>query len=79
MAGGESAAAWGKEYGLLKAESVKASTYRTNYQERLESLPDKPLTEELLIKHIQGRSKLNTKGRRDDCIAFPTMYRAIRK
>ncbi|MBD1914605.1 MULTISPECIES: hypothetical protein [Cyanophyceae] len=44
-AGGKSAAAWDKEYGAVKAESVKTSTYRTNYQERLESLPDKPLTE----------------------------------
>jgi integrase len=68
--GGKSAADWGKEYAAVKVSTVKASTYRTNYQERLESLPDKPLTEELLLTHVQQRSKINTKGRRDDCIAF---------
>ncbi|MFQ4136704.1 hypothetical protein PGN35_010320 [Nodosilinea sp. PGN35] len=67
---GKSAADWGKEYAAVKVATVQPSTYRTNYQERLESLPDKPLTEELLLSHVQQRSKINTKGRRDDCIAF---------
>ena len=43
VAGEKTAADWGKEFGKLKASTVKESSYQANYDEPLRSLPDKPL------------------------------------
>jgi hypothetical protein len=37
---------WAKEFGTIKAGTIKASSYESNYREPLDSLPAKPLTEE---------------------------------
>ncbi|MBE7384456.1 MAG: hypothetical protein F6J95_023955 [Leptolyngbya sp. SIO1E4] len=68
--GEKTADAWGKEFGTIKAGTVQASSYSANYEEPLDSLPNKPLTEELLITHILSRSKPSTWKRKNDCMVF---------
>jgi integrase len=67
---GKTAADWGKEFGAIKAATIKASSYQSNYEEPLTSLPDKPLTEELLVAHILSRSPANSWNRKNDCMVF---------
>lgn len=67
---GKTAANWGKEFGALKGGSVTPTSYESNYREPLESLPVKPLTEDLLIAHILKRSQPNTWKRNNDCMVF---------
>ena len=69
-AGGRSAVDWAKEFGEVKAANVKETSYRANYDEPLRSLPDKPLTEELLRAHILSRGEPNTWTRKNDCMVF---------
>ncbi len=68
--GGKTAADWAKEFGVIKAGTFKPSSYESNYREPLDSLPTKPLTEELLIAHILGRSQPSTWTRNNDCMVF---------
>ncbi|MEO0985976.1 MAG: hypothetical protein AAFY20_10540 [Cyanobacteria bacterium J06639_14] len=68
--GGKTAADWGQELGTIKAGTVKSSSYHANYEEPLGSLPDKPLTEEMLIAHILTRSEPNSWARKNDCMVF---------
>ncbi|PSN16262.1 hypothetical protein C7293_03385 [filamentous cyanobacterium CCT1] len=68
--GGKTAADWAREFGTLKAGTVQPSSYKSNYQEPLASLPTKPLTEELLVAHILGRSQPSTWTRNNDCMVF---------
>jgi hypothetical protein len=43
--------AWAKEFGTIKAGTIKASSYESNYSKPLSSLPAKLLTKEFLITH----------------------------
>ncbi len=51
----KTAADWAKEFGAIKAGTIQASSYESNYRDPLGSLPNQPLTEALLIAHILGR------------------------
>lgn len=68
--GGKTAADWGREFGAIKAGSIKPQSYHANYEEPLASLPDKPLSEEMLIAHVLTRSKPDSWGRKNDCMVF---------
>ena len=68
--GEKKAADWGQEFGTIKAGTVKASSYHANYEEPLASLPEKVLTEEMLIAHILSRSEPNSWARKNDCMVF---------
>ncbi len=57
---GKSATEWAKEFGVVKAASILKSSYRANYHWPLQSLPNKPLTEEMLREHILNKSDPNT-------------------
>ena len=67
---GKTAADWAKEFGVIKAGTIKASSFRADYEKPLASLPAKALTEDLLISHILGRSSPNTRKRKNDCTVF---------
>lgn len=64
------AADWGQDLRKIKVSSIKPVSYESNYREPLESLPDKPLTEDLLVAHILGRSRPDTWTRNNDCMVF---------
>jgi hypothetical protein len=66
----KTAAEWAKEFGVIKAGAIKSGSFDSNYAGPLGSLPDKPLTEELLIAHVLGRSKANSWDRKNDCMVF---------
>ena len=66
----KTAAAWGAEFGVIKAGSIKPQSYHANYEEPIASLPKKPLSEEMLIAHILSRSKPDSWGRKNDCMVF---------
>jgi len=66
----KTAATWGAEFGAVKAASVKPQSYRANYEEPLASLPDKPLTEDMLIALGHGRSPADSWSRKNDCMVF---------
>ncbi|MEM1242166.1 MAG: hypothetical protein AAGI45_20220 [Cyanobacteria bacterium P01_H01_bin.26] len=67
----QSAAVLARQFAKRKQQSgIKPATYRANYKFPLESLPDKPLTEELLRSHIQNRSKPKTWTRKNDVMVF---------
>jgi integrase len=68
--GGKTAADWAKEFGAIKAGTIQASSYESNYRDPLDSLPNQPLTEALLIAHILGRSQPSTWTRNNDCMVF---------
>ena len=67
---GKTANEWATEFGKIKAATIKATSYQSNYEEPLRSLPDKPLTEELLVAHILSRSEANSWNRKNDCMVF---------
>ncbi|HEY9762373.1 MAG TPA: hypothetical protein V6D07_07595 [Trichocoleus sp.] len=67
---GKTAADWAKEFGAIKAGTIKPSSYNANYKEPLDSLPAKPLTTDLLLTHVLSRSKPNTWARKNDCMVF---------
>ena len=73
--GGKTAKEWGREFGKIKAGTIQESSYRTDYKERLATLPEKPLTEQNLIDHILNRSKPNTRKRKYDCMVFSQLAR----
>ncbi len=66
----KTAAAWGAEFGVIKAATIKPQSYRANYEEPLASLPEKPLTEDMLIAHVLKRSPADSWGRKNDCMVF---------
>jgi integrase len=66
----KTAAAWGAEFGAIKAGSIKPQSYHANYEEPIASLPDRPLTQDMLIGHILSRSKPDTWVRKNDCMVF---------
>ncbi|RZM76577.1 hypothetical protein [Leptolyngbya iicbica] len=68
--GEKTAADWGKEFGVIKAGTIQPDSYSANYEEPLSSLPEKSLTEELLVGHILSRSEPNLWGRKNDCMVF---------
>ena len=69
-AGQKTAADWAKEFGKIKAATVKETSFQANYDEPLRSLPKKPLTEEMLVAHIISRGAANTWTRKNDCMVF---------
>ena len=68
--GQKTAADWAKEFGKIKAATVKETSFQANYDEPLRSLPKKPLTEEMLVAHIISRGAANTWTRKNDCMVF---------
>ncbi|MBX2865269.1 MAG: hypothetical protein KTR27_17095 [Leptolyngbyaceae cyanobacterium MAG.088] len=66
----QSAVAIARKFGKQKQATIKASSYRGNYQFPMESLPDKPLTEEMLRAHIWSRSDPGSWPRKHDVMVF---------
>lgn len=69
----QSAIAIARKFAKQKQASIKASSYRGNYQFPLESLPDKPLTEEMLRAHILSRSEPGSWTRKNDVMVFSAL------
>ncbi|MEM9485614.1 MAG: hypothetical protein AAGA83_18210 [Cyanobacteria bacterium P01_F01_bin.116] len=70
----ESAAAIGRRFAKQKKQTgIKESTYRANYLYPLESLPNKPLTEELLRSHVLSRSESGSWTRKNDVMVFTAL------
>jgi integrase len=70
MAEPKTAIDWAQELANIKKSTISATSFESNYREPLESLPSKPLTEEMLIAHILSRSQPNTWTRNNDCMVF---------
>jgi len=66
----KTAADWAQELATIKKGTITATSFESNYREPLESLPNRPLTEDMLIAHILGRSQPNTWTRNNDCMVF---------
>ncbi len=66
----KTAAAWGQELAIIKQSTISPTAFESNYREPLASLPEKPLTEEMLIAHILSRSQPSTWKRHNDCMVF---------
>lgn len=66
----QSAVAIARKFAKQKQATIKASSYRGNYQFSLESLPDKSLTEDMLRAHILSRSEQGSWKRKNDVMVF---------
>jgi hypothetical protein len=62
--GGKTAKDWGSALGELKRGTIQGSSYQADYVEPLGLLPDKPLSEDLLIALILAQSKANSRKRK---------------
>ncbi|NEZ61091.1 hypothetical protein [Adonisia turfae] len=69
----QSAQVLAKKFAEYKKPSIKASSFRANYLYPLESLPNKPLTEEMLRAHIQQRNEPGTWARKNDVMVFTAL------
>ena len=69
----DSASAIAQRFAEYKQKQVKPASFRANYLYPLESLPDKPLTQEMLELHILRRSSPGTWTRKNDVMVFSAL------